>query len=476
LETRDPKSLHPHPLSVQIYRDGATDELRDSIKAKGIYEPLLITWDNTVVSGHRRLACALELGLEAVPVTDTGLTDPLDIEEAVIEANRYREKTTEQKAREFIHLLVIETKRAKDRQAAAQMNGKDQQGEPVRKQQRDGFGNPIGDDGSVRKNSSTPTDGNGRAKDAAASRVGMSRPTAEQASQVVAAIDTLESSGKQEQAAAIRETLNKKSTRKALAQAKASGALAPKAQPEKRTKGAPPKQHFNQTNDKIEWARWTWNPVTGCEHDCPYCYARDIAEPPSAAFPHGFKPALREERLTAPRDMGNPEDHLHKLGEDARHGIGYKTVFAVSMGDLFGEWVPQDWIDRVLSAVREAPAWNFLFLTKNPERMAGTDFPPNAWAGTTVDCQDRVKRAQDAFCSVSATVRFLSCEPLTEEVVFTDMSMFDWLIIGGRSKSDNLPAAQPELFWAASLMVQAASFGCRVYCKPNLTVIKQYPQ
>ena len=467
METRDPKSLHPHPLSAQIYRDGVTDELRDSIKSKGIYEPLLITWDNTVVSGHRRLACALELGLESVPVTDTGLTDPLDIEEAVIEANRYREKTTEQKAREFNHLLVIETERAKQRQAAAAAATT-----AARKDENEHTELPL----SVGKNSSTPISTNGRAKDAAASRVGMSRPTAEQASQVVAAIDTLESSGKQEQAAAIRETLNKKSTRKALAQAKASGALDPKPPPEKRAKGAPPKQHFNQTNDKIEWARWTWNPVTGCEHGCPYCYARDIAEPPSTAFPHGFKPTLREERLTAPRDMGKPEDHLHKLGDDAKHGIGYKTVFAVSMGDLFGEWVPQDWIDRVFAAVREAPAWNFLFLTKNPERMAGLDFPPNAWAGTTVDCQSRVQRAQDAFRGVAAPVRFLSCEPLTEEIVFEDMSMFDWLIIGGRSKSDNLPAAQPDLFWAASLMVQAASYGVRVYCKPNLTVVKQYPQ
>jgi protein gp37 len=284
----------------------------------------------------------------------------------------------------------------------------------------------------------------------------------------------LEAKGKTEDAGRLRQTLNTKSTRKAHKQAEATGLLAPKA--EKPKAATHQKQTFNLTNDKIEWARWTWNPVTGCEHGCEDCYARDIAEPPSDAFPFGFKPALREERLTAPKDMGKPSDHLHKLGEDARKGIGYKTVFAVSMGDLFGEWVPQAWIDGVLDAIREGPEWNFLFLTKNPERLADIQWPDNAWVGTTVDCQERVKRAQEAFRGVEATVRFLSCEPLTEELVFDDLSMFEWMIVGGQSKSSNLPARQPELFWAASLMLQAASFGVRVYCKPNLTVVKQYPE
>ncbi len=479
MEQRDPKSLRAHPLSLEIYRDGVTPDLLESIREKGIYEPLLVTWEGTVVSGHRRLACALELDLAEVPTVDTGLTDPMDIEEAVIEANRYREKTEEQKAREFAHLLPIETKRAADRQKASQA--------------QTGDGVILQAGGTVGKNVSPPLEPEGKAAAVAASRVGMSRPTATKAAEVVTVIDALEAKGKPEEAAAIRETLNTKSTRKAHKQAAATGLLAPKTEAKPSAKATHKKQTFNLTNDKIEWARWTWNPVTGCEHGCEYCYARDIAEPPgkptSDAFPYGFKPAIREERLTAPKDMGKPEDHIQQLAkatapkgtEDldpfataAKQGIGYKTVFAVSMGDLFGEWVPQAWIDSVLDAIREGPDWNFLFLTKNPERMTDIQWPPNAWVGTTVDCQERVTRAQEAFRGVEATVRFLSCEPLTQELVFDDLSMFDWLIIGGQSRPRE-PALQPELMWVSTLLAQAAAFDVRVYCKPNLTVLKEYP-
>jgi ParB-like chromosome segregation protein Spo0J len=47
--------------------------------------------------------------------------------------------------------------------------------------------------------------------------------------------------------------------------------------PEEPAEKPVPTSTFNQTNDNIEWARWSWNPVTGCRYNCPYCYARDIA-------------------------------------------------------------------------------------------------------------------------------------------------------------------------------------------------------
>ena len=90
------------------------------------------------------------------------------------------------------------------------------------------------------------------------------------------------------------------------------------------------KSKFNITNDNIEWARYTWNPVTGCLHDCNYCYARDIAN----RFYKHFKPEFHEHRLEAPQNTKRRKDLPDK-------------VFVCSMADLFGEWVKKSWIQEI---------------------------------------------------------------------------------------------------------------------------------
>jgi protein gp37 len=222
---------------------------------------------------------------------------------------------------------------------------------------------------------------------------------------------------------------------------------------------------FNKTNEMVDWAKWTWNPVTGCLHTCVYCYARDMAE---RFYPEKFAPTFHPERLKAP--------HYTKVPPEAETQIGYRNVFVCSMADLFGKWVPQAWIDAVMDEVRAAPQWNFLFLTKFPQRLETIAWPQNAWVGTTVDEQYRVEIAERAFRKVDAPVKWLSCEPLRQRLTFSSLDMFDWVVLGGQSKSSQEAAFQPPWEWVEHLWQQARAAHCLVYWKANLlTRPQEYP-
>jgi protein gp37 len=234
------------------------------------------------------------------------------------------------------------------------------------------------------------------------------------------------------------------------------------------------KLRFNaQKTGGIEWAKWSWNPITGCRNDCQYCYARDIAE---RFYKHGFEPAFLPARLAIPRSFRPPAL--------AKEQIGLRNVFTCSMADLFGPWIPDAWIDAVLQEVQNAPQCNFLFLTKFPTRLVEQKWPDNAWVGTTIDTQKRVAAVEKAFRRVKAKVKWLSCEPLLERLDFTALDLFDWIVIGGQSRSKQLPGSQPAQEWVEHLVQQARQAGCKIYFKPNLLVwprdmttpLKEYPQ
>jgi len=229
---------------------------------------------------------------------------------------------------------------------------------------------------------------------------------------------------------------------------------------------------FNDTSGPgISWARYSWNPVTGCDHGCDYCYARDIATNPRtrAAFPAGFTPLFRPERLVAPANT--------KLGTTPAD----RRVFVCSMADLFGKWVPDHWINQVFKACHQSPEWTYLFLTKFPSRYEYLDFPKNSWVGCSVDSQRRVNMAELAMAKVDAQVRWLSIEPLLEEVTFTSLKMFDWIVIGAQTAQNGLPAFAPNIEWVANLIVQARADGVPIHLKPNLLtqpgmqLLNEYP-
>lgn len=219
---------------------------------------------------------------------------------------------------------------------------------------------------------------------------------------------------------------------------------------------------FNKTNDNIGWAWWTWNPQTGCDHDCPGCYARDIAN--RLYGDEKFEPTFRPERLKAPKNTKVP-----KSDDPAS-----RNVFLVSMGDLWGKWVPDDHIQQVLDECSDSPQWNFLCLTKNPERYLKFDLPENCWIGITGNTQKRMNKAVKIFQKLREkgvkNVLFVSCEPLEESVRIPEDSCIDLVIIGARSRTTELDASQPEWKWIEDLLYDARSEGAYMYFKENLVL------
>jgi protein gp37 len=232
-----------------------------------------------------------------------------------------------------------------------------------------------------------------------------------------------------------------------------------------------------QSGDSIEWAAWSWNPITGCMHNCAYCYARDFA---NRVLPQRFEPSFIPERLYMP-------SNTKQIKPRWEGDIGHGNVFTCSMADLFGKWVPQEWIEAILNTITDNPQWTFLLLSKFPIRMAEFEYPPNVWLGTTVDYQHAVERAEKAFTKIKVSgfggICWLSCEPMMERLTFDSLDMFDWVVMGGASKSTQTPEHRPPFDDIVYLYTQARQAGCMVYQKTNLIPgmndnqrVREYPR
>jgi len=126
-----------------------------------------------------------------------------------------------------------------------------------------------------------------------------------------------------------------------------------------------------QSSRMFNFVTLTWNPVVGCKHLCKYCWARKLALTKlvnSHRYKDGFKPKLIEKELQ------------RKFRKN-------ELVFVSDMGDLFGDWVPKDWIKKVLECIKNNPQTIFLLLTKNPKRYLEfvDEFPPNCILGITIE-------------------------------------------------------------------------------------------
>jgi protein gp37 len=131
------------------------------------------------------------------------------------------------------------------------------------------------------------------------------------------------------------------------------------------------------------------------------------------------------------------------------------TIFVCSMGDLFHNDVPFGFIDSVMETIRQTPRHRYQILTKRAGRMAEyfsqNVLPENVWLGVTVETPSEKPRV-DSLRSLQASIRFLSCEPLLEDLGTLDLADIDWIIVGGESGAKARPMKEA---WVRSIKRQA---------------------
>ena len=191
---------------------------------------------------------------------------------------------------------------------------------------------------------------------------------------------------------------------------------------------------------KIDWCDSTWNPVTGCLHGCEYCYARGIANRfgvhmkldgkiNELDFPFMYVTENENGIIAREKAKQNPypfdfQPTFHKYRLNEYQNKKGRNIFVCSMADLFGDWVPDSWIEEVFAACEKAPQHNYLFLTKNPNGIPrfsniyngvfGTH-RDNYWFGTTITCQKDLEDRLWTLLQVRGH-SFLSIEPILDKL------------------------------------------------------------
>jgi protein gp37 len=241
----------------------------------------------------------------------------------------------------------------------------------------------------------------------------------------------------------------------------------------------------------IEWTDATWNPVRGCvkvSPGCKHCYAETFAERWRGIAGHpyeqGFDLKLVPEKLGEPLKWRKP-----------------RTVFVNSMSDLFQDGVPFEYIAAVYGVMAACPQHTFQVLTKRPERRLewhewlndetsetadpppavacgihaanhcadvdylglGDVWPlPNVWEGVSVEDRKYGVPRIELLRQTPAAVRFLSVEPLLEDLGTLDLSGIDWVIVGAESGHGARPMQDD---WVRSVRDQALETGCKFFLK-----------
>lgn len=206
----------------------------------------------------------------------------------------------------------------------------------------------------------------------------------------------------------------------------------------------------------IKWTEQTWNPVTGCTKispGCKNCYAESMAKRlqamGAAGYGNGFNLSLMEPRLNYPAGRKKPA-----------------VYFVNSMSDTFHEHIPTSYIDRIFDTIRRTPQHTYQILTKRAERMAGyflaRAVPENVWLGVSVEDRRHGLPRMDRLREIPAAVRFISAEPLLEDLGTLNLTGIDWVIVGEESGSKARPM-QPA--WAENILRQCEAAGTAFFFK-----------
>lgn len=262
---------------------------------------------------------------------------------------------------------------------------------------------------------------------------------------------------------------------------------------------------------KIDWANASWNPVTGCLHGCEYCYARRIAErfggcwrldlPPDTSWrgnvgerklmgdyarhndgkchvlnepeiecavfdpPSGYRGKVKPYPY-----YFSPTFHRYRLGEP-QSWKKPRNIFVCSMADLFGDWVPDEWIEQVFEACEAAPQHKYMFLTKNGKRyleLARKGIMPDAdnfWYGCSVT------RPDAPFFFSNKCKTFASIEPILEPFDWVPglkhIGLPDWIIVGAET-GNRKNKVRPEKDWLGGIVNGCAEHNIPLFMKESL--------
>lgn len=213
-------------------------------------------------------------------------------------------------------------------------------------------------------------------------------------------------------------------------------------------------------NSTIEWTDATWNPVRGCTKispGCKHCYAETFAERfrgvPGHPYEQGFALRLVPEKLAEPLRWATP-----------------KTIFVNSMSDLFQNEVPSQYVEQVVRVMQMANWHTYQVLTKRADRMRDmlaqslsfAAHDKHIWWGVSVEDKKYGLPRLAALRETPAAMRFLSIEPLLEDLGEIDLTGIDWVIVGGESGAGARPMNKE---WVINIRRQCKSAGVPFFFK-----------